>query len=121
MRSLLFIACLFFIGCTRLGPSILVGDYAANHQKGEDVIYVNPDGTYIHRFKGPDGKQMEQSGKWEYEQFQGDPLLTFYDFVHWSDGPTASKGIWPAAITRSFGRIRLVLDRDSDLYYAKVE
>ena len=69
---------------------------------------------------------FEREGVWEYEIFQDQPLISFYNFDHrWSDSYTEEQGVenvWPAFIERSiFGKIRLGLSADLGFYYEKVE
>ena len=106
--------------------SELIGTYKANHDKGEDVIVLKEEGIYIHTFKTPE-KLFEREGKWEYEIFMDQPLISFYNFDHrWRDDyytyKKDEKNVWPSFIERSiFGKIRLGLSADLDYYYEKVE
>lgn len=105
--------------------SELIGIYKANHNRGEDIVILNKDGKYSHTFK-TSGKLFERKGAWEYEIFEDQPLISFYNFDHrWSDSYTEEKGernVWPAFIERTiFGKIRLGLDDDLGFYYEKID
>ena len=105
--------------------SELMGTYKANHGKGEDIIVLKEGGRYSHSFKTSE-KLFEREGTWEYEIFQDQPLISFYNFDHrWRDDYTEERGmknVWPAFIERSiFGKIRLGLSDDLGFYYEKVE
>ena len=115
-----------FYGCeAHFQESELVGVYKANHKKAEDIIFLKKDHTYRHTYKTSENL-FERVGKWEYEYFQGQPLISFYNFDHrWRYDFVEEKGvrnIWPAFPERTlFGKIILGLDDDLGFYYEKFE
>jgi hypothetical protein len=48
----------------------LIGTYAANYANGTDLLQLNSDGTYVHRWKS-DGTWHSQTDKWEIETNEG--------------------------------------------------
>ncbi|CCQ91560.1 hypothetical protein NITGR_730018 [Nitrospina gracilis 3/211] len=63
---------------------------------------------------------------WEFEYFQGQPLISFMNFSHKWDGKyfegSKERWIWPAHVEKTiFGKIRLPLDDDLGFYFEKLE
>jgi len=125
-KIIIFFTLIVLCACeAQFKESELVGTYKANHGKGEDIIVLKEGGKYLHSFKTLE-KTFEREGVWEYEIFEDQPLISFYNFQHrWEDNYYTYKkderNIWPAFIERSiFGKIILPLDDDLGFYYEKV-
>jgi hypothetical protein len=121
-----WIVLVMLCGCGEITRSELLGKYVADYSS-DDTIEVLNDGTYVHRFRGEDGAGAtlrEERGRWEYEKFRGEPMMTFTDFVQSSpeDPLPKRQGLWGVRPERRTLRwsIRLVVNRDLDRYYVKM-
>jgi len=50
---------LAFISCYgEIDEQMLIGKYIANHQKADDILVINPDGTYDYKYTTSDGVEF---------------------------------------------------------------
>ena len=100
---------------------MVVGKYIANHQKGDDIIELKPDGTYLYHYKGVDGKEVRNTNRWEFEYCEDKPTITFSEFVFGLPGYGFTKsGFWVVKVKKSLtGNLRLCIDPDLNYYYEK--
>jgi hypothetical protein len=101
---------------------MIIGKYKANHNKGEDLLELKEDGTYIYQFITPDGKEIKNTNKWELEYLEGRPIITFLRFSSaLSKYSSQRPGFWIVEVEKSFfnGNIRLCIDPDLGYYYVK--
>jgi hypothetical protein len=101
----------------------LVGWYVLRTDSATDVIRVDRDGAYRHGFYPHNGHSVQESGSWEFDQVDGQPVIVFHDFVdraslaYFPDRPQI-RGMWPAHVQRSiWGGLRLIEDDDAGWYY----
>jgi len=115
-----FLALLNLLACgEKLDSRSVAGEYVANHNFGRDVIVVRDDGTYVHTFVASNGSRQKESGRWELDRDPQGDMISFSGFTPSWDGRTRIPGIWPARMETSFGRIRLRVNDDLDLYYQR--
>ncbi len=104
--------------------SELLGTYK-NNQADEFIIVTN-DGKYIHILK-TENNTFKETGTWELEIFNGEPIIEFYNFDHDFEDTIDSRqkrsSVWPAFVERSFfGKIRLPTDPDfPNRYFEKLD
>jgi hypothetical protein len=129
-----------FVGCSKdVDRSMVIGTYVANHNLGIDTLVIKADGTYRYFFKDKNGKVFTNSNKWVFEYFDGNPIISFEDFIFVHDEEkrelikgilekegiktkSDGKGFWGVyPKTSLFGKIRLSIDPDLNYYYEKIE
>lgn len=110
------------IGCTsKVTRQELVGVFFANLPNENDTLDLREDGTYVHSFSSGDTSASSQGGRWMIEpESDGETRITFDHFVL-AIGPhkSSSPGFWPASAEKRFGKVRLIINDDMGLYYAK--
>lgn len=126
MNKLLFIFLLnsitIFSGCSgEIDIKTVIGNYVANHQKGTDTLELRPDGTYNYQYIFPDGGEIKISNKWEFNNSDGKPIITFHKFIFGLPGyGSKDPGFWIVEVKRTLtGDLRLVIDPDLNYYYIK--
>lgn len=125
-------ACTKNISPSEVRREWIVGEYEANHYLAKDVLEVRADGTYVRRYKAKGSKEFINTGRWELEDWEGKPLVTFEEW--YSSEPLEIEpeimgerievgrrpGHWPARLERSiFGEPRFCIDRDKGFFYLK--
>ena len=136
LKHIALFSVLLFYACSSnlISLNEVTGDYEAKY--GTDVQYLKvlKDGSYTYRyFLG--GEEILQTWTWEYEIFEGNVALTFYNIRLYD--PTISedkvpenvkkilrmkrKGMWIVEPERSFsGVITLILDADVKYSFKKI-
>jgi hypothetical protein len=111
------------IGCTStIDRSMVIGKYYANHKKGVDSLELRSDGTYLYYYKAPDGKELKNTNKWEFEYVEGKATITFLQFIFGLPGYGSPKpGFWTVQVQKTFwrGELRLCIDPDLAYFYVK--
>jgi hypothetical protein len=111
-------------GCEKsIERPMVIGKYRANHQKGIDSLELKPDGNYTYNYKALDGKEIENSNRWEFEYSNDRSTITFHSFVFGLPGYGSKQaGFWVVEVKRSFaGNLRLYIDTDLGYYYEKIK
>jgi len=124
MKYILLILCLT-AGCSFKATTVsaLYGTYYSNHTVGRDVIYVLPDGSYVHKFEHNSKDSFVDHGGWKYGfQSQGCKGIEFEGF-RFSDrqyNVYGTRGDWwvcPEATVD--GSVLLTFDPDLIYYFKK--
>lgn len=113
----------------------VIGEYEANHDLAKDTLEVRADGTYIHHYQIEGSKEFIYMGKWELEEWEGEPLVTFEGW--YSPEPLGSepeimgkkvgrgrrlRNYWSVRVEWSvFGKQRFCINRDLGYFYVKKE
>jgi hypothetical protein len=112
--------------CGMVSRQDVPGVYQLNQGKTKDVIVLRPDGTWIHSVTPPGRPTERESGRWEWEQEDGTPVVTFRGFQHlWrrelAPNSPVVKGIWSVGVQRTpLGEIVLPVDDDIALAYRRI-
>ena len=122
--GLIFCAVISIVGCSNHPDSkILAGKYCFNRfdkDSQNDLLFVNGDNSYKHKFVASDGHVWEANGKWEYDSIGGEIL--FKDFRFFNDaGPTdLPPGNWYSkVIVTDKGEVRLMYSSENNIYFSK--
>lgn len=125
-------ACTKNVNPKEVSRNWIVGEYEANHYLAKDTLEIRADGTYTRRYQGEGSKEFINTNRWELEEWQGAPLITFEGWH--SPSPLGLEieimgknvevgtrpGRWPARVERSiFGKPRFCIDRDRGYFYLK--
>jgi hypothetical protein len=110
-------------GCTNaIDRSMVVGTYRANHNKGVDLLELKADGTYLYHYTAPDGREVRNTNKWEFQYLDGKPKITFFEFSFGLHGyGTPKPGFWLVEVEKPIldNRLRLCIDPDLGYYFIK--
>ena len=123
-RTTVQLLAVVLVSCSgRASPSEAPGTYRMTHAGRTDTIEICPDGTFSHRVVSQAGVLLAERGLWEWDL--APPPLRNVDLISFTQFSTMvagmeGHGIWPATVDKYFGRIRLTLNEDRDLYYDKV-
>jgi hypothetical protein len=98
----------------------IVGVYVADHEKGLDILKINPDGTYEHFYTEKNRKSHVNRNKWSFEIVDNIASgITFTDFHFYFRGRKTG-GYWYTEVDYDiFGKARFCLDPDLYHYYVK--
>lgn len=112
------------LSCTTTAkPEDVPGRYELRGSTIKDVLELSADGGFIHTAFGPNGARLlNERGKWEWEERPPEPNKTIVDVFGLTTvvpGMEAA-GLWPATIEKNCGTIRLIVNRDIQLYYEKI-
>lgn len=120
-RGLLLIATLLTLACgfRAITRDEVIGKYAANHGRGQDLLEIRADGKWVQRYVGADGTELMSEGPWEFESHDGTDWITFREFTLRATEQLGIKGLWGTTPTASWwsGRVRLGIDDDLGYYY----
>jgi|WetSurMetagenome_2_1015567.scaffolds.fasta_scaffold183354_2 hypothetical protein len=120
-ETILLIVATAWIGCSpEIDSHNIPGCYIANHEMGNDTLFIGSDGSYHHDFQDIDGKIYHDSGRWEFSTMGSSQVIQFSDFMHYGDTSFSRRGLWPVHPEYSFwGKIRLMCNPDLNLYFEK--
>lgn len=95
-----------------------MGEFYLNNGLKNDLIILNKDGTYLHKFTTFRGKVYESSGMWTFERkyFQ----ISLYDLVFYDqNGSTNRPGIVfvTGVSVKRDGEIRIYYSTENRIYY----
>ena len=117
-------------GCSReVETSELVGNYLANHGRGIDELEIKADGTYLHTYKSSlegDETAFSYTESWALVQDSNRIVLNHY-IQGWPWRPGTEVDMTPrnmnTFVKRSLfsGKVKILIDVDSNYYYKKQE
>ncbi len=133
MASSLFlgalVTCAYLAFACRASQSSLAGRYLEKHEKGDIVLTLAADQTFVESLEPRGGTPTVARGRWTFNLEQstlsldgavfpghhfGDPRFRDYTVVE-------QGGLWVLTVERGvLGRVRLVDDPDSDLAFQRV-
>lgn len=104
-------------------PKMLVGKYYFNKFSKDfenDLLLVNGDSSYTHRFLASDGHVWEANGSWEYDSIGGEVLFKNFRFFI-DSGPTdLPPGNWYSKVTvTEEGEVRLIYSSENNIFFSK--
>jgi len=97
----------------------LVGEYKADFGIGTNSLFLRDDGTYIRVVHSPGFALVQLTNKWEFEDWKGRKLITFYGFSGDPLAAEASDAFWPAVVERYSNGLKLSIDRDLNRAFRK--
>jgi len=114
------IAILIVVGCFHgSDPKNLCGNYFLNVDT-RDSLFVNLDGSYIHKYSSKQGEIFQSSGDWEYDSIR--QRVIFKDFRFFSDmgADDLPPGEWRPKIDYSnSNEVRLIYSSEDNVYFKK--
>ena len=116
----MLVSILLLSGCSgNLNRTDLIGIYEAPHSAGSERIELRSDNTYTHTFEPVVGDELRNTDKWEFTDYGDGKKVALYNFH--SHFPPTSPGaeIMLLGVHREWGRVRLYVSYDLDLYYSK--
>lgn len=121
MRPVTFACFLFlFAGCSkRVERSEIPGDFYGDFGRGTNVLSIRSDGTYVHIFHPPGGSNIRITNKWDFEDWKGRQLITFYGYSADPSSNPRSDAFWPVEVERSGRVIKLSTDPELHRYFIK--
>jgi hypothetical protein len=110
-------------GCgNKVDRNKVIGTYAINIRGASDVIELDPSGTYHHRYKGEDGREVVATDTWEFETVEGSPTVTLHNFKCQVDGVNAlGKGYFLLKVTSGGGKCRLWVGVDRQIFFEQTK
>jgi hypothetical protein len=118
MRKYIFIliAPLTLLGCiTSVKENSLLGKYHFNNYT-QDLLLLDKNHNYTHRYVNSRGKIFEVHGEWEYN---GKEVL-FHDFNFFNDlGASGGSGLWISRVSQAGEEIKLNYSDDDNTYFEK--
>jgi hypothetical protein len=119
------VALAFLVSCSsEIKKPQLMGEYRIHGSIVDDRVTLRQDGSYIHAVAITGRPDVVEYGHWELETLRpdGDLRITFYDFAFYVEhGLHSGRGLWPAFVSKRWGKIRLDVNEDLGLYYEKYE
>jgi len=117
-------------GCAKkIDRSMLVGIYVANHGNAIETLELKSDGTYIYNYRSSDGTAMTNSNRWEFAYEEGEPRITFDEFIFGLPGYGTKVPVsWDVGVERRWNFlnhgylnncIRICTNPDLNYYYEK--
>jgi hypothetical protein len=121
VRYLTWVCFILFWGCSnRLSDAELSGKYQLRQNNSIETIELNPDGTYVYRAQTPSSPTRTYSSHWRFDPYQGEPQVSLDNFPQGApDDPQRPLVGTLLGIKKSWGRIRLYVNYDLNLYYLK--
>jgi hypothetical protein len=114
------------LGCKKpVTSSDLVGSYRMTKPGAEDVLDLQPDGRYIHRFATSGVATSADTNRWTLEGRDGEQRVVFSEFLMRApkEGDSTlrqTRGLWSAEVSRNMkGDFRFVVNDDLGWYYVR--
>lgn len=112
--TIIFMGLLLLCGCSKkVEKTEVIGMWVANFGTGTNFLDLRLDGTYVHGFYPQGSTGVSVKNKWEFEYWDGEPLITFYGYSAEPSPGAQPEAFWPAKVSRS-GK-KLIISTDADL------
>lgn len=118
-----------------IDESILIGNYVGKYlvlilitESDKKGIYENStlslelksNGTYVYKRTKIDGAEFTNSGTWEFEYWEDEPIIFFSDFIFALPRRSRTPSIWPVRVERTRGgNIKLGIEKDVGFFFVK--
>lgn len=111
---------IFFNWPEKIVRGMIIGIYVANHGQANDTLEIKSDGSYVLNYKPPHGKNILNKGDWIFNYRNGEPRLSFDNFIFGIPGyGSATKSTWDVEVESSRKKIKLCIDPDLGYFYEK--
>jgi len=121
-RILLLVAIISCIGgCSgQIGAGELAGSYKLTQANGFEILDLRENGNYVCEVHTSKGMKKTYSSTWKFEPFDGEPKVFVEDFPQGSVNADQRPLVGTLlGIRKSWGRIRLYVSYDENLYFSK--
>jgi hypothetical protein len=129
-RFIKFTLCLALVGqltaCRKPNAQDLVGNWEVAYANSKLKLKLNQDGTFEQTLEQKDKTAvLRRTGKWEMADLEGESVVLNGALIVRDDKGTLesadSTGAWIIHIDWGFGRIRLPVNEDLNLYFDKIK
>lgn len=109
-----------YVGEYLMFLKITDGDRKGIYENSKLSLELRSDGTYVYQRTKIDGAQFTNSGTWEFEYWEGKPIISFSGFDFALPRYSRKRGFWVTNVGRTRGgNIKLCIDPDGNYFFVK--